>query len=116
MSDLNSMVNATTVTPNIEQQGTGRFEVAPDVLCVRTLFVNFHVYGEPGAQTGRWVLIDTGLGMSFNHILDVAAERFGAESRPRAPAFSGRQSTLRRTGPRPRNPCGDWLRCSRGWR
>lgn len=84
MSDPNSAVHATAIASNIEEQETGQFEVAADVLCVRTLFVNFFVYGEPGAQSGRWVLIDTGLGMSFNHILEVAEQRFGANSKPHA--------------------------------
>lgn len=73
-----------TPSKSIEEQDTGQFEVASDVLCVRTLFVNFYVFGRPGTPSGEWVLIDTGLGMSLNHILEVAEERFGPDSKPHA--------------------------------
>lgn len=75
---------ATKLATSIEEQETGQYEVAEDVLCVRTLFVNFFLVGAVGAKSGEWVLIDTGLGMSAPHIFQVAEERYGEKSKPAA--------------------------------
>lgn len=69
---------------SIEEEETGQYDVAEDVLCVRTLFVNFCLVGRPGAASGEWVLIDTGLGISAQHIFQVVGERFAANSKPHA--------------------------------
>lgn len=69
---------------SIEEEETGQYEVAEDVLCVRTLFVNFCLVGLPGAKSGEWVLIDTGLGISAQTIFQVAEERFALNSKPHA--------------------------------
>jgi len=69
---------------SIEEQETGQYEVADDVLCARTLFVNFYMIGAPGAKSGEWVLIDTGLGMSAPYIFQLAEERYGPGSKPHA--------------------------------
>lgn len=62
----------------------GQYEVRPDILCVRSLFVNFYLWGKPGARSGEWILIDTGLGLSAKHIFQVVDERFGPGSKPKA--------------------------------
>ncbi|PQP81727.1 MBL fold metallo-hydrolase [Paenibacillus sp. PCH8] len=53
---------------------TGLEEVAPDILSLRTLFVNVVFIGEPGSR--NWVLVDTGMARFTDHIVQVAAERF----------------------------------------
>lgn len=63
-------------------------EVAPDVARLRIAFVNCFLVG-PRRPEGRadtdatpWVLVDAGLSVGAASILEVAAERFGSESRP----------------------------------
>lgn len=73
-----------TSSMSIEEQENGKYEVAEDLLCARTLFVNFYMYGPPGAKSGEWVLIDTGLGMSAPYIFQLAEERYGPGSKPHA--------------------------------
>lgn len=53
---------------------TGLEEVAPDILSLRTLFVNVVFIGEPGSR--NWVLVDTGMASFTDHIVQVATERF----------------------------------------
>ncbi|MGN7413296.1 MBL fold metallo-hydrolase [Paenibacillus sp. SAF-068] len=53
---------------------TGLEEVAPDILSLRTLFVNVVFIGEPGSR--NWVLVDTGMARYTDHIVQVATERF----------------------------------------
>ncbi|WP_338706249.1 MBL fold metallo-hydrolase [Paenibacillus amylolyticus] len=53
---------------------TGLEEVAPDILSLRTLFVNVVFIGEPGSR--NWVLVDTGMARFTDHIVQVATERF----------------------------------------
>ncbi|MDT9718020.1 MBL fold metallo-hydrolase [Paenibacillus sp. ClWae2A] len=53
---------------------TGLEEVAPDILSLRTLFVNVVFIGEPGSR--NWVLVDTGMARFTDHIVQVASERF----------------------------------------
>ncbi|WP_145321922.1 MBL fold metallo-hydrolase [Paenibacillus xylanexedens] len=53
---------------------TGLEEVAPDILSLRTLFVNVVFIGEPGSR--NWVLVDTGMAKFTDHIVQIAAERF----------------------------------------
>jgi glyoxylase-like metal-dependent hydrolase (beta-lactamase superfamily II) len=60
------------------------FEVAPGLACLRQPIVNLYFYGEPGAGDRSWVLIDAGLPFTEGGIIDAAAERFGAGSRPAA--------------------------------
>lgn len=72
------------VGTSIEEQENGQYEVAPDLLCARALFVNFYMFGAPGVSSGEWVLIDTGLGMSAPYIFQLAEERYGRGSKPHA--------------------------------
>ncbi|WP_405141263.1 MBL fold metallo-hydrolase [Paenibacillus sp. FSL H7-0942] len=53
---------------------TGLEEVAPDILSLRTLFVNVVFIGEPRSR--NWVLVDTGMARFTDHIVQVATERF----------------------------------------
>lgn len=53
---------------------TGLEEVAPDILSLRTLFVNVVFIGEPGSR--NWVLVDTGMARFTDHIVQIATERF----------------------------------------
>jgi glyoxylase-like metal-dependent hydrolase (beta-lactamase superfamily II) len=54
-----------------------------DVSRLRVGFVNVYLVGEP--QTAApWALVDAGLAMGAAPILDLAAQRFGRESRPAA--------------------------------
>ncbi len=73
-----------TIEKTIENGAFGEKEVASDVLCLRTMIVNVVLVGEPGAKSGDWVLVDTGLGASAQRIIDAATNRFGADSMPRA--------------------------------
>lgn len=60
------------------------FDVAPDVVCVRTLIANLCLVGPPGAGDGEWVLVDAGVPYSAGMILKAVRRRFGAERRPGA--------------------------------
>ncbi len=59
-------------------------ELAPDIARLQLLIVNIYFIGEPGAPSGTWALVDTGLFGSEGRILKAAAERFGPNSRPMA--------------------------------
>lgn len=56
-------------------------ELAIDLARLRIGFVNVYLVGTP-AHGEPWALVDTGLAMGAATILDVAAERFGVDSRP----------------------------------
>jgi len=56
-------------------------ELTVDLARVRIGFVNVYLVGTP-ARGEPWALVDTGLAMGAATILDVAAERFGIDSRP----------------------------------
>jgi glyoxylase-like metal-dependent hydrolase (beta-lactamase superfamily II) len=63
-------------------------ELASGVARLRIGFVNVYLVG-PAGSAGRdsatpWVLVDTGLAMGAAQILEVAAARFGTQSRPAA--------------------------------
>jgi glyoxylase-like metal-dependent hydrolase (beta-lactamase superfamily II) len=64
-------------------------ELAPDVARLRVAFVNCFFIGSPRKHASAldatpWMLIDTALSIGAARILEVAAERFGSESRPAA--------------------------------
>jgi len=63
-------------------------ELAHDVARLRIGFVNVYLVGAPGSTTGDsaapWALVDAGLAMGAAQILEVAAARFGTQSRPSA--------------------------------
>src|SRR6188472_2552435 len=64
-------------------------EPAANVARLRIGFVNVYFVGAPDAGRSDstatpWVLVDAGLAMGAAQILDVAAARFGPESRPAA--------------------------------
>lgn len=67
-----------------ETESDGVREVTPDLAYQRLAIVNVAYFGEAGAQSGRWVLIDAGVMGTTALILRAAAERFGPESRPAA--------------------------------
>lgn len=56
--------------------------VAPDVVCVQDLIVNFYLVGEPG--TTDFVLVDTGMPGAAERVKRAIAARFGFAARPRA--------------------------------
>jgi glyoxylase-like metal-dependent hydrolase (beta-lactamase superfamily II) len=58
--------------------------VAPEVALLPLAFVNVYFIGPEGAGDREWFLVDTGLKTSAPWIRRAAAQRFGAESRPRA--------------------------------
>lgn len=58
--------------------------MAPDVRSLQPRVANVVLGGRPGAADRDWVLIDAGLANSAGQITEVAAERFGKESRPHA--------------------------------
>lgn len=58
--------------------------VAPDLAYLRTVIVNLFFYGQRGAPSGSWVLIDAGLPGSATWILGAVEERFGPRARPAA--------------------------------
>lgn len=53
---------------------TANEEAAPDLLSLRTLFVNVCFIGEPGSRS--WVLVDTGMTGFTDSIIRLAEERF----------------------------------------
>ncbi|AJE53847.1 MBL fold metallo-hydrolase [Paenibacillus polymyxa] len=53
---------------------TANEEAAPDLLSLRTLFVNVCFIGEPGSRS--WVLVDTGMAGFTDSIIRLAEERF----------------------------------------
>ena len=60
-------------------------ELTPDVARLRIAFVNVYLVGTPSAAGATpWALVDAGLAMGAAQILDVAARRFGRDSRPAA--------------------------------
>ena len=66
-------------------------DLGRDVARLRIAFVNVYFVGSPrqAASPGEpnatpWALVDAGLSPGTTRILDVAAERFGSESRPAA--------------------------------
>ena len=59
-------------------------DVAPDLAYLRTAIANVFFYGPQTAGDRGWVLIDTGVAGSGAKITAAAAERFGADARPRA--------------------------------
>jgi glyoxylase-like metal-dependent hydrolase (beta-lactamase superfamily II) len=54
------------------------------VAYLKTVFVNLFFYGQPGASSDSWVMIDAGLHGSAPWILAAAEERFGRWSHPSA--------------------------------
>lgn len=74
-SDDNRFIPMTSVS-----SGKGR-EVRPDVFYYTNQIVNVIMIGNPG---GEWVLVDAGMPGSGPGIREVAAERFGTDSRPSA--------------------------------
>jgi glyoxylase-like metal-dependent hydrolase (beta-lactamase superfamily II) len=64
-------------------------ELTRDVARLRTAFVNVYFVGRPrrtasAVDATPWALVDAGLSSGAARILEVAAERFGIESRPTA--------------------------------
>jgi glyoxylase-like metal-dependent hydrolase (beta-lactamase superfamily II) len=56
--------------------------VARDVFWKRLLMVNVVYVGSPGAKSGEWALVDTGLPLSADAIERDARERLGYQGRP----------------------------------
>jgi glyoxylase-like metal-dependent hydrolase (beta-lactamase superfamily II) len=75
-------VNRSVEAPGRDRDGV--LEVAPDIAYQRRLIVNVVYFGEAGAGSGRWVLIDAGIPGSTDEIVDAAASRFGSGARPAA--------------------------------
>ena len=67
----------------MDQAQHDRDELSDDVSRLRVGFVNVYFVGEP-QTTASWALVDAGLAMGAAPILDLAASRFGRESRPAA--------------------------------
>jgi glyoxylase-like metal-dependent hydrolase (beta-lactamase superfamily II) len=62
-------------------------QLAPDVARLRIAFVNCYFVGVPRVSdraTAPWVLVDAALSLGAARILEVAAERFGIDTRPAA--------------------------------
>jgi glyoxylase-like metal-dependent hydrolase (beta-lactamase superfamily II) len=58
------------------------FDVAPGVWGTKDIFVNMYIVQDK--ESGNWVIIDTGLKSSASKIKKMAAELFGADSKPSA--------------------------------
>ena len=65
-------------------RGDDTREIAADLAYRRIILVNVIFYGLPNAGDRNWVLIDAGVIGSKALIKGAAAERFGADARPRA--------------------------------
>ncbi|CAH1221503.1 putative metallo-hydrolase YflN [Paenibacillus allorhizoplanae] len=61
------------------RSGVGE-EVSHDLFCYTNQIVNISLVG----TAEDWVLVDTGMPQSANHVLKIVEDRFGAESRPKA--------------------------------
>ena len=59
-------------------------EILPDLATLRLAIVNVAFVGPRDAGDRGWVLVDAGLPGSTSAIVDAAADRFGAQARPRA--------------------------------
>jgi glyoxylase-like metal-dependent hydrolase (beta-lactamase superfamily II) len=59
-------------------------EIADGVFQISLSIVNAYLIGPPGARSGKWVLVDTGLYTSAGKIIRAAEELYGAGSRPGA--------------------------------
>jgi len=64
------------------RSGVGQ-EVIPDLYCYTNQIVNLCFIGNP-SKAKDWVLIDTGMPESAKRIVEVAEERFGEKSKPKA--------------------------------
>lgn len=58
--------------------------VAHDLAYQRLGIVNVVYFGQPGAPSGRWALVDAGVMGTSGQILKAVAQRFGSDSRPAA--------------------------------
>jgi glyoxylase-like metal-dependent hydrolase (beta-lactamase superfamily II) len=65
----------TQTPPSAVVAPTASFDVADDVAGLTVVMVNLYFIGQPGSS--NWVLVDTGLPFSTNHIRSVARQRFG---------------------------------------
>ncbi|HYH02483.1 MAG TPA: MBL fold metallo-hydrolase, partial [Bacillota bacterium] len=63
---------------------TSAQEILPDVLLLNFTIVNACLIGNPGSETDKWVLVDTGLENSADFILQSVEKRFGKGNRPQA--------------------------------
>ncbi len=68
--------------PAISVQAGAELEVLPDVYCVTLQIVNIAFIGEAGSN--EFVLVDAGMPSSAETIMEVAENRFGAGSKPKA--------------------------------
>lgn len=59
-------------------------ELCSDVFYLPQKIVNVCLIGKKGADSGEWVLVDTGLSTSVTPIREAAEERFGSNRRPKA--------------------------------
>jgi glyoxylase-like metal-dependent hydrolase (beta-lactamase superfamily II) len=74
-----------TIEPKAEpKRRTWPNRLAPDLAILRTVIVNLYLYGRPGAPSGSWVLIDTGMPGSASRIIRAAEEWIGPGARPAA--------------------------------
>jgi glyoxylase-like metal-dependent hydrolase (beta-lactamase superfamily II) len=86
------MTTETSPRTNLPDTASGRdparrdpsFEVAPGLACLQQPIVNLYFHGEPGAGDRSWVLIDAGLPLTEEGIVEAASRRFGPGSRPAA--------------------------------
>jgi glyoxylase-like metal-dependent hydrolase (beta-lactamase superfamily II) len=77
---------STTLAPQRESvlQDEWPREVASDLSYLQTGIVNVYLHGKPKARDRGWVLVDAGLFGWTESIVEAAAHRFGASSRPSA--------------------------------
>jgi hypothetical protein len=66
--------------------------LADDLAYLRTGIVNLYLYGQPGAPSGSWALIDAGLPGYASRIMHAAEEWIGPWARPAAEAEPSRHS------------------------
>jgi glyoxylase-like metal-dependent hydrolase (beta-lactamase superfamily II) len=60
---------------------TSNLEITPEILILQFTVVNAFMIGKPHKE---WVLIDTGLENSAEHIFNTAEERYGKDNKPQA--------------------------------
>lgn len=81
---IQSITDAQTPFGRLPGSRRTTHEVTTDLVRVPNLVVNAYLFGRPGADSGEWVLIDTGLKSAEGPIVRAAEERFGWASRPAA--------------------------------
>jgi glyoxylase-like metal-dependent hydrolase (beta-lactamase superfamily II) len=73
---------ASELLPTAIARTGSAIEVLPDIALFQTVMVNLYMVGHPGSSD--WVLVDAGLPLFANKIIQAAEQRFGPGTSPKA--------------------------------